>query len=166
MVLVSFVILLLASPVLSFRADSQVNLTHTKESHKQTLLGVNGVLADAINGANALYRVALTAAVIPITGYAMMHDGECPPSVSIINVDGGFDYGLGCKFPDVCHCPKHPFNQCATASRFSDPDIRTKAFISTFGYCRTGTWVYVCSAIIILLLIGSIIYYVAKRRAQ
>ena len=150
---------LMGSKTINVQAFPQVNVTHVDAGQAKAM----GDLDEAIQAANGAYQGLLKTAKGVITMYAMTHNGECPLSVPV-GVEQGFDYGLGCKFPDTCHCPKHPFTECATRARFSDPGIQTNAIISTFGYCRTGTWVYVASAIILLLLVASLIYFLAKRK--
>ena len=115
-----------------------------------------------IQNSNVVYRQILLRAKQIITLYAMTNHGECPSSVPI-GLDPGYSYGLGCKFPDACHCPKSPFTVCYTRGLFSHPGILTSNVIETFGYCRTGLWVFICGGIVVVAVIGLLIYFVKKR---
>ncbi|CAL1150624.1 unnamed protein product [Cladocopium goreaui] len=150
----------------SFRADSQEHgtaLSHSV-SHEIETIAANetGDIDKAIKNANVAYRQILLRAKQIITLYAMTNNGECPSSVPL-GLETGYSYGLGCKFPDACHCPKSPFSVCYTRGLFSQPNILTSNVIETFGYCRTGLWVFICGGLVVVAVIGLVIYFVKKR---
>ena len=103
-----------------------------------------------------------------IKAYAATHHGACPESIfqaapNYKNDGSGFDYGVGCHLPDTCHCPMSPLMVCATATRWSDPGVATKHFISEFGYCRTGAWVFITAAILAVGVVAGVVYFLKKR---
>jgi hypothetical protein len=133
-------------------------------SHEIETIAANetGDIDKAIKNANVAYRQILLRAKQIITLYAMTNNGECPSSVPL-GLETGYSYGLGCKFPDACHCPKSPFSVCYTRGLFSQPNILTSNVIETFGYCRTGLWVFICGGLVVVAVIGLVIYFVKKR---
>ena len=133
-------------------------------SQMMSFPGLDGV-ADAMDNMQKKFVEAIQ---VGIKAYASSNHGECPTNIMDAapnhKSDGsGFDYGIGCHLPDTCKCPKSPFMACATAARWSDPGAATKQFISQFGYCRVGNWVFIATGILVVGVVASLVYFLKKR---
>ena len=116
----------------------------------------------AVKNADKAYRKILSRAKTVISLYALANNGECPHSVPV-GLETGYSFGLGCHFPDTCHCPNSPFKVCYTRALFTQPGILTQTVIQSFGYCRTGIWVFISGGFVMIAVVALIIYFVVKR---
>ncbi|CAJ1373926.1 unnamed protein product [Effrenium voratum] len=175
--MLALVIFASLSSALAFRADGkeEVNSIHQHTEHtaeESSQLHASNATGDDIDGAIAqasmVHQQMLKVAKTGITGYAAVNGARCPTSVPGMNmaVEDGYDYGAGCKWQETCLCPNSPYYVCATTGRISNPSGFTGVFISTFGYCRMGWWVFVGGGALVVMLLTvmyfGIMYYIIK----
>mmetsp|Transcript_7420 Transcript_7420/g.12120 ORF Transcript_7420/g.12120 Transcript_7420/m.12120 type:complete len:209 (+) Transcript_7420:66-692(+) len=90
----------------------------------------------------------------------------CPKEFDMI--PDGYDYGVGCGLKDIgCKCPSF-LDVCATSPRMGKAEdlqnLITRLSVSQLGYCRTGAWVFILSAVLVLGLLGGIGFFIYKKR--
>ncbi|CAJ1373924.1 unnamed protein product [Effrenium voratum] len=167
------------SSAFAFRSDGkeEVKSIHQHAEHTAAVeasiqLHTSNATGDgmdsAIAQASMVHQQMLKVAKTGITGYAAVNGARCPTSVPGMNmaVEDGYDYGAGCKWQETCLCPNSPYYVCATTGRISNPSGFTGVFISTFGYCRMGWWVFVGGGALVVMLLTvmyfGIMYYIIK----
>ncbi|CAJ1373927.1 unnamed protein product [Effrenium voratum] len=173
--MLALVIFASLSSALAFRADGkeEVKSIHQHAEHTAAVeasiqLHTSNATGDGMDGAIAqasmVHRSMLNVAKTAITGYSTLNGGRCPEKVPGMEMamEEGFDYGAGCRWQDTCTCPYSPFYTCATTGRISNPSGFTGVFVSTFGYCRVGAWVFLSSGAVVVMLVGGVVYLATK----
>eukprot|EP00438_Fugacium_kawagutii_P013386 Skav216492 [mRNA] locus=scaffold1123:506519:507097:- [translate_table: standard] len=91
---------------------------------------------------------------------------SCPTKFP--SIPDGYEYGVGCGLTEIgCTCPSF-LDVCATSPRMGKAEdfenMIVRLSVQQLGYCRTGAWVFILSAVLVLVALGGIGYFVYKKR--